>query len=107
MGILPEIRELWKTLHVNGGVNLGLKSGELKKGYKADFITLNLQSPSLLPAVFEDEIEIPLLNQIVFSMQTPSVLESVYVEGQKVYSQGALTKMDSAEVYNRFKNALK
>lgn len=82
MGCLPQVRSLFQMLNRNGGRVLGQPIGTLEEGHCADFLAINPESPSLLPALWEKNQEVALLNQIIYSMVPQSSIDAVYVDGR-------------------------
>ncbi len=71
---------------INGGKILDLPIGEIKKGYKADFIGLDLKDISLQPLYESYE---QLLANIVYAMQ-PSAIKNVIVNGKNTVENGSI-----------------
>lgn len=66
-----------------GGLALDLPIGRLAPGYRADFVTLDLDHPSLQPPQ-------RAANHLVYALD-PRAIREVYVEGRRVYAGGDLT----------------
>ncbi len=79
-------RQLFAMLNQHGAHALGLQTGLLEVGYAADFLALDLQSPSLWPVTAEaEDLEAfgeAMLNQMIFSMVPQEAIQQVYVAGQ-------------------------
>lgn len=76
----------------HGARLMGLEGeiGQLKKGAKADFITLDLNAHALLPL---NDAAI----QTVFA-DSASTLSEVYVDGRRVYSDGQFSMIDQTAI---------
>lgn len=77
----------------NGGVVLGLPIGELKPGYAADFVTINLRALEVYPIQ-------NLHKNIVYSF-SDHILQEVYVAGEKTFSDVKLLKISEMEIIDR------
>lgn len=78
----------------NGGRLLGLPIGKCEPGYKADFVTLNLNALELHP--LEN-----LHKNIVYSF-SPSTIMEVFVEGENLFSsKGGLLRVSEKEITDR------
>jgi 5-methylthioadenosine/S-adenosylhomocysteine deaminase len=76
-----------------GGEVLGLPIGALEVGQRADVVFVDLDDPSLWP-------EQSLAKNVVYSMSARAVTD-VFVEGQPVVRDRALTRVTLAEVQSR------
>ncbi len=76
----------------NGGKALGLKTGKLEPGYKADLVLLRNDRIRLQPIVPET-----ILTNIVHSARGPDV-DTVLVDGVVVVEGSRLVAMDEAEI---------
>ena len=86
---------LFEAALAGGGAASGQPTGGLKPGQRADFVTLDMNSPSLLglPADY-------LLDALVFS-SPGAVFDDVYVAGRRIQTAA------DAEVPNQFSRALR
>lgn len=98
MGNLAEIRLLWAMLNRNGGLALGQPVGQLEVGYHADFLALDPEDASLLPALWDTQLETALLNQMIFSMLPQRAIQAVYVAGEQVVSEGRSLKVSQRKL---------
>jgi 5-methylthioadenosine/S-adenosylhomocysteine deaminase len=78
---------------INGGLNLGLPIGDLKPGYAADFVVMDLNDLSMQPRQ-------NMIKNLVYASQ-PSAIRAVYVAGEKVAEQGQLLTVPEAEIVQR------
>lgn len=78
---------------INGGRNLGLPIGELKPGYAADFVVMDLNDLSMQPKQ-------NMIKNLVYASQ-PSAIRAVYVAGEKVAEQGQLLTVPEADIVQR------
>ncbi len=106
MGCIGNIRLLFAMLNRNGAQALGLPTGELEVGFPADFLVINPEDPSLLPALWDRDPEIALLNQMVFSMIPQQAIRQVYVQGELVVDQGQSTRVSQAELLKKLRTGL-
>lgn len=81
----------------NGESILGLPIGEIKRGYNADFVGVNLKDLSLQP-LFSDYEQ--LLSNIVYSMQ-PNAISHVVVDGEERVSNGHILSATEDKIYNK------
>ncbi|MBI3016545.1 MAG: amidohydrolase family protein, partial [Deltaproteobacteria bacterium] len=77
----------------NGGKVLGLPIGKLETGYRADFVTVNLDNLEFYPLQ-------NLHKNIVYSF-SPTTLDEVYVRGKKIFSKGKLLTVSEEEIIER------
>lgn len=77
----------------NGAKALGINSGELKEGKKADIVLMELNRAQLRP-------KNDLLAALVYSANGSEV-DTVIVDGEIVLEKGRLTKFDENEIYAR------
>ncbi|MGV3522870.1 MAG: amidohydrolase family protein [Candidatus Sericytochromatia bacterium] len=80
MGCISD-RALFAMLNANGGRVLGQPVGLLEAGYQGDFLVLDPEHPSLLPAFFQADAERALINQLIFSMVPQRAIEQVWMNG--------------------------
>ena len=73
---------LWSALHVNGARSLGIEAGRLAPGMLADFITVDLNHPSMAGALKDD-----LISQLVFGIKA-SAIKDVFVAGNAIIESG-------------------
>lgn len=79
---------------------LGLPIGRLEAGQAADFLTIDLTSPSLQPgASISPEAT---LHQLIQSARSDQVVDEVYVAGQRVVQRGRATRVPSRQVAAEF-----
>jgi 5-methylthioadenosine/S-adenosylhomocysteine deaminase len=78
---------------LNGGRNLGLPIGDLKTGYTADFVVMDLNDLSMQPRQ-------NALKNLVYASQ-PSAIRAVYVAGEKVFEQGSILTVPEPEIVQR------
>jgi len=79
----------------NGGHLLGLPIGKCEPGYKADFVTLNLNALELHP--MEN-----LHKNIVYSF-SPSTIVEVFVQGEKLFSKEGLLKVPEKKIIEKIR----
>lgn len=99
----PEVMPAWKVLRmatIEGAKALGLHEeiGTLEPGKQADFITINLATPSMAPVYTE-----PMRNMIpnlVYSARGNEV-STVVVNGQVLYENGHYHTLDLAKIMER------
>lgn len=80
----------------NGGEVLGLPVGELRPGFCADFVVVDLADPSLLPHHGPDPAA--LLHNVVHSMDARAAVTDVFVGGRPVVRDRALVHADEQEL---------
>jgi 5-methylthioadenosine/S-adenosylhomocysteine deaminase len=107
MGCVPAARSLFRMLHLQGGKILGLPTGELKMGMEADLIVVDLEHPSMLPAVYAQDVETAVLNQLIFSAWPESALKAVMVGGETVVSEGQLRQVKEEDLREEIQKILK
>ncbi|HXE72215.1 MAG TPA: formimidoylglutamate deiminase, partial [Candidatus Nitrosotenuis sp.] len=73
---------LWCAASLNGAQALGLKTGDIRPGWRADLLALDLDDPSIAGADRES-----LLAAIVFGLERTAVRE-VWAGGRQVVAQG-------------------
>lgn len=98
MGCIPDARILIRMLTLHGAKVLGLPVGQLEPGMQADFLVLDPQHPTLLPALWQDNCETALLNQMLFSMVPQEAIQEVWVHGQKVVEAGETLKVSRRQI---------
>lgn len=98
MGCVPDARLLMSMLHVNGGKNLGLPVGQLEPGFQGDFLVIDPEHPTLLPAIWQDPLETAMLNQILFSMVPQEAIQAVFVSGDKVVENGQTLRVSRRQI---------
>lgn len=103
MGNLSQIRQLWKMLNKHGGEALGLPVGQLEIGHHADFLIIDPEHPSMLPALWNNPAEIALLNQIIFSMIPQEAIQAVYVNAQAVVTDGKVLNVSRKHLLQALK----
>ncbi len=77
---------------IDGATALGLNVGRLAPGCPADIIRLDLDHPSLAPALDQD-----LITSVVFA-GGPHLVSHVWVAGVKVVADRSMTTVDSAAI---------
>ncbi|HEX4458389.1 MAG TPA: amidohydrolase family protein [Polyangia bacterium] len=82
-----------------GGEVLGLPTGRLAVGQRADVVFVDLDDPSLWP-------EQSLAKNVVYSLSARAVSD-VFVDGQAIVRDGKLTKLQLAEVQARVRELTK
>lgn len=87
--------QIIKLATSDGGKLLHLPVGQLREGYKADFVVLNTLDVSLQPTS-------ALKSNIVHALSEHAV-QDVYVGGEKVVQDGELVKLDYAKICNDLK----
>lgn len=92
--------EALKAATVGGAKALGLDNhiGRLAPGLRADLVLYNLNGPAFTP------LNDPL-RQLVFS-ESGTGIHSVYVDGEKVVSDGRLTKLDQGDISRRIEKTM-
>jgi len=80
----------------NGGTVLGLPVGELRPGFCADFVVVDLTDPSLLPHHGPDPAA--LLHNVVHSMDARGAVTDVFVDGRAVVRARTLVHADEREL---------
>ena len=103
MGCIPDARLLMSMLHTNGGKVLGLPVGRLEPGFQGDFLVIDPEHPSLLPAIWQQDVETALLNQILFSMVPQEAISEVWVGGERVVEAGATLKVSRKQIRQALK----
>ncbi|MEE2757771.1 MAG: formimidoylglutamate deiminase [Myxococcota bacterium] len=73
---------LWPSLHSHGARALGVNAGRLAAGHLADFITVDLNHPSMAGVVTGD-----LISQLMFGVKTQAVRD-VFVGGKAIVEAG-------------------
>jgi len=99
----PEVMPAWRVLRmatIEGAraIGLGHEIGSLEVGKRADFLLLNLRTPTMMPLFVE-----PMRNMapnLVYSARGDEVA-TVVVDGQVVYEGGRFRRVDEAEVSDR------
>ncbi len=96
--------QLFAMTNRNGAHALGLSTGHLAVGQAADFLAINLSSPSMLPArvtkeTGPDALRQALLNQLLFSAVPQEAIQAVYVAGQKRIESGKHVRIDLATIF--------
>ena len=76
-----------------GGIALNLPVGIFRPGYKADFVAIDLNHPSLHPPQ-------NLLNHIVYSL-SPQAIHAVVINGREVYKEGRILTIDEKQLLER------
>lgn len=80
---------------VNGGKNLNLPIGQLEAGKAADFVVVDLEDLSMLPAQNATK-------NLVYSMM-PSAILAVYVAGRKIFEMGELLTVPEGRIVEKVK----
>ncbi|RMD92085.1 MAG: amidohydrolase, partial [Calditrichaeota bacterium] len=80
---------------INGGIALDLPVGQIETGYKADFVTLDLEHISLQPIQ-------NLKKNIVYAM-SPAAIKDVVVHGEIVYTEGNIVKFPLQKIVEKVK----
>ena len=88
---------------VNGGKILDLPIGELKPGYKADFVAIDLNDLSMQPM---NEKMDQILPHIVYAME-PTAIKQVVINGEICVAHGQLVKQTEASVISKVKDTMK
>ena len=86
--------EAFKMATVNGAKALGFeKTGQIKEGFAADMVILDLSKPHYLP-------EHKLVSNLAYAAQASDV-ETVFVDGKIVYDKGEYKTLDREKIlYN-------
>ncbi len=92
--LLIDSEQAYNMGTVNGGTLLDLPIGEIKEGYKADLLGVDLTDISLQP-YFPDYEQ--LLPNIVYSMQ-PTAIKEVIVNGHQTVHKGKLSTMEEGDI---------
>ena len=87
----------------NGGKILDLPIGEIKEGYRADLVGLDLNDFSMQP-MFDNYEQ--LLPNIVYSMQ-PTAIRKVVVNGRTTVDRGHMGTLSEEMVTERVKKLMK
>ena len=87
----------------NGGKILDLPIGEIKEGYRADLVGLDLNDFSMQP-MFDNYEQ--LLPNIVYSMQ-PTAIRKVVVNGRTTVDRGHMDTLSEEMVTDRVKKLMK
>lgn len=103
MGCVPDARLLFNMLNVHGGKVLGQPIGQLEPGYYADFLVIDPEHPTLLPALWLEPVETALLNQMLFSMVPQEAIQQVWVNGQMVVEKGETLKVSRRQIRQALK----
>ena len=96
--------QLFTMTNRYGAHALGLSTGHLAVGQAADFLGLDLSSPSMLSALCLDSeassgLRQNLLNQLLFSAVPQEVIQGVYVAGKKRVEAGKHLSVDIAACF--------
>lgn len=86
----------------DGGRLLGLKIGEIKAGFKADFAGIDLQDLSMQPISGNKE---QLLPNIVYSMQ-PSAIQKMVVNGRQTMDNGHLLTQSEQSIVKKVQQTM-
>jgi len=103
----PEVMPAWRVLRmatIEGARVLGLdgRIGSLVPGKQADFIAVDLTSPSLAP-LYTDPMR-NIVPNLVYSGRGDEV-DLAVVDGRVIYEQGCLTGLDEADILARVQQA--
>ncbi|PKL80453.1 MAG: S-adenosylhomocysteine deaminase [Candidatus Melainabacteria bacterium HGW-Melainabacteria-1] len=98
MGCIPDARLLLSMLNRNGGQLLGLSVGQLEAGFYGDFLVIDPEHPSLLPAIWQESPETALLNQLLFSMLPQEAIRQVWVAGAPVVEAGETLRVSRRQI---------
>lgn len=86
----------------NGGELLGLPIGVLERGYKADFVGIDLDDFSMMP--LSDNLE-QMLPNIVYSME-PTAIKTVVVNGKQTIVDGKLQLIEEEKIRRNVKGTM-
>lgn len=90
--------QLFAMTNRHGAHALGLNTGTLAVGRPADFLAVDLNSPSMLPVI--QQVDRPaLLNQLIFSAVPQEALAAVYVQGQLCIQRGRHVSLDLTSLF--------
>lgn len=78
----------------NGGKLLGLPIGEIKQGYKADFVGIDTNDFSMMP--ISENLE-QMLPNIVYSME-PTAISAVVTNGVATVENGELVQIQESQI---------
>ncbi len=95
--LLIDSRQAFDMGTKNGGILLDLPVGDIKPGYKADFVGVDLKDISLQP--FYPDYE-QLLPNIVYSMQ-PTAIKKVMVDGRLTVSCGKILTVSEESIVEK------
>lgn len=84
-------QEVLKYATANGASALGLNTGAIEAGRKADIVLLDLENPEFYPRN-------DLLSALVYSANGTET-DTVIIDGEIVLEHGRLTKADEEEIY--------
>jgi len=87
---------------INGGKILDLPIGELKVGYKADFVSIDLNDFSMQP--LNNNMD-QMLPNIVYSME-PTAIKNVVINGEQTIRNGYLIKESEESILKRVKDTM-
>lgn len=100
--------QLFAMTNRYGAHALGLPTGDLAVGQAADFLGVDLSSPSMLPALYSasasaegsaEALRQALLNQLLFSAIPQEAIQAVYVAGEKRVEAGQHLTVDLAACF--------
>ncbi|SDZ35411.1 5-methylthioadenosine/S-adenosylhomocysteine deaminase [Evansella caseinilytica] len=97
-GTCVDAQQVFQMGTKTGGQLLKLEVGELRAGYKGDFVTLDLADLSLAPKT-------ELLANIVYSMQ-PTAIKDVAVDGKIIVREGKLQTVSEKKLVRRVEQLL-
>ncbi|AEF95724.1 amidohydrolase [Methanotorris igneus] len=80
----------------NGAKALGLKCGELKEGYLADIVLIDLNKPFLIPKE-------NIYSHLVYSFN--GNVDTVIIDGNVVMENGKIVNVDEEEIYEKAEKA--
>ncbi|MCA8923757.1 MAG: amidohydrolase family protein [Planctomycetes bacterium] len=99
----PQPGRVFDLATKNGARVLGLEAGSLEPGRWADFVTVDLDDPSLLPASLDGGDA--LVSAFTGSMVAESAVRNVYVGGRPIVQAGQVLGIDRAELAARVRGA--
>ncbi len=91
--------QLFAMTNRHGAHALGLNTGTLAVGRPADFLAVDLNSPSMLPVIQQVD-RAALLNQLIFSAVPQETIAAVYVQGQLQVKRGRHVSLDLAALFH-------
>lgn len=101
--ICVDYKDAFKMGTEYGGEILQLPVGKIEKGYKADFVGINMEDLSMQPISQSGE---QILPNIVYSMQ-PNAIKKVVVNGKVTVDNGEIQTVDEREIVSRVQKTMK
>ena len=100
--ICVDYKDAFKMGTEYGGEILQLPVGKIEKGYRADFVGINMEDLSMQPISESGE---QILPNIVYSMQ-PNAIKKVVVNGRLTVDNGEIQTVDEREIVHRVQKTM-